>query len=114
MTAASPRNIRIIAAIPNLYATARRRHDVLRDRRRRQVFAAGAFTLARFVWQRHVRQLLGDLWTAFSTEGRARIGGRDDVVYSLHEARDDLRSARFDGLRRSRSSAAVSRAARAR
>ena len=72
VTAASPRNIRIISAIPNLYGDG---HDAdmtyYETAAGAKVFAAGAFTLAGSVWQPHVRQLLGNLWTAFSTEGRA-------------------------------------------
>jgi hypothetical protein len=72
VTAASPKNVRVIAAIPNLYGDG---HDAdmtyYETAAGAKVFAAGAFTIAGSVWQPHVRQLMANLWTTFSAEARA-------------------------------------------
>ena len=72
VTSDSPRNVRVIAAIPNLYGDG---HDAdmtyYESASGAKVFAAGAFTIAGAVWQPHVRQLMANLWTGFSAEARA-------------------------------------------
>jgi hypothetical protein len=63
VTAASPKNVRVIAAIPNLYGDGRNADMTYYDTPAgAKVFAAGAFTIAGSVWQGHVRQLMTNLW----------------------------------------------------
>jgi hypothetical protein len=63
VTADSPKNIRVIAAIPNLYGDGRNADMTYYDTPAgAKVFAAGAFTIAGSVWQGHVRQLMTNLW----------------------------------------------------
>jgi hypothetical protein len=69
VTSASPKNVRVIAAIPNLYGDG---HDAdmtyYETKVGAQVFAAGAFSIAGSVWQGHVRQLVGNLWDRMSRD----------------------------------------------
>jgi hypothetical protein len=64
VTSDSPKNVRVIAAIPNLYGDGRNADMTYYDTPAgAKVFAAGAFTLAGSVWQGHVEQLVTNLWT---------------------------------------------------
>jgi hypothetical protein len=63
VTSDSPKNVRVIAAIPNLYGDGRSADMTYYDTPAgAKVFAAGAFTIAGSVWQGHVRQLMTNLW----------------------------------------------------
>jgi N,N-dimethylformamidase beta subunit-like protein len=63
VTPASPRGVRVIAAIPNLYGDGRNADMTYYSTRAgAHVFAAGAFTIAGSVWQGHVRELVSNLW----------------------------------------------------
>jgi hypothetical protein len=63
ITPDSPKNVRVIAAIPNLYGDGRNADMTYYDTPAgAKVFAAGAFTIAGSVWQGHVRQLVTNLW----------------------------------------------------
>jgi N,N-dimethylformamidase len=63
VTSASPKNVRVIAAIPNLYGDGRDADMTYYDTPAgAKVFAAGAFTIAGSVWQGHVEQLMTNLW----------------------------------------------------
>jgi hypothetical protein len=63
VTSDSPKNVRVIAAIPNLYGDGRNADMTYYDTPAgAKVFAAGAFTIAGSVWQGHVRQLMTNLW----------------------------------------------------
>jgi hypothetical protein len=63
VTSDSPKNIRVIAAIPNLYGDGRNADMTYYDTPAgAKVFAAGAFSIAGSVWQGHVRQLVNNLW----------------------------------------------------
>jgi hypothetical protein len=64
VTADSPKNVRVIAAIPNLYGDGRNADMTYYDTPAgAKVFAAGAFSIAGSVWQGHVRQLVSNLWS---------------------------------------------------
>jgi N,N-dimethylformamidase len=63
VTSDSPRNLIVVAAIPNLYGDGRNADMTYYETPAgAKVFAAGAFTLAGSVWQGHVRELLSNLW----------------------------------------------------
>jgi hypothetical protein len=63
VTAASPKNVQVIADIPNLYGDGRNADmTYYQTQAGAKVFAAGAFTIAGSVWQGHVRQLMSNLW----------------------------------------------------
>jgi hypothetical protein len=63
VTSDSPKNVRVIAAIPNLYGDGRNADMTYYDTPAgAKVFAAGAFSIAGSVWQGHVRQLVTNLW----------------------------------------------------
>jgi hypothetical protein len=63
VTSASPKNVRVIASIPNLYGDGRNADMTYYDTPAgAKVFAAGAFSIAGSVWQGHVRQLMTNLW----------------------------------------------------
>jgi hypothetical protein len=63
VTSDSPKNVRVIAAIPNLYGDGRNADMTYYDTPAgAKVFAAGAFSIAGSVWQGHVRQLVNNLW----------------------------------------------------
>jgi hypothetical protein len=69
ITSASPKNVRVIAAIPNLYGDGRDADMTYYDTEAgAKVFAAGAFTIAGSVWQGHVRQLMTNLWAAMARD----------------------------------------------
>ena len=66
--AASPRNIKVIAEVPNLYGpgyTAQMTYYETRAGAR--VFAAGAFTLAGSVWAPDVSRVMSNIWHRLST-----------------------------------------------
>ncbi|HEX4680114.1 MAG TPA: N,N-dimethylformamidase beta subunit family domain-containing protein [Gaiellaceae bacterium] len=70
VTSASPKNVRVIAAIPNLYGDGRDADMTYYDTPAgAKVFAAGAFSIAGSVWQGHVRQLVGNLWDWMAKDG---------------------------------------------
>jgi hypothetical protein len=63
ITADSPKNVLVVAAIPNLYGDGRNADMTYYDTPAgAKVFAAGAFSIAGSVWQGHVRQLMSNLW----------------------------------------------------
>jgi hypothetical protein len=63
VTSDSPKNVRVIAAIPNLYGDGRNADMTYYDTPAgAKVFAAGAFSIAGSVWQGHVRELVSNLW----------------------------------------------------
>jgi hypothetical protein len=63
VTSDSPKNVRVIAAIPNLYGDGRNADMTYYETPAgAKVFAAGAFSIAGSVWQGHVRQLVTNLW----------------------------------------------------
>jgi hypothetical protein len=63
VTSDSPKNVRVIAAIPNLYGDGRNADMTYYDTPAgAKVFAAGAFSIAGSVWQGHVRELVTNLW----------------------------------------------------
>jgi len=63
VTSDSPKNVHVIADIPNLYGDGRSADMTYYDTAAgAKVFAAGAFTIAGSVWQGHVRQLMSNLW----------------------------------------------------
>jgi hypothetical protein len=63
VTSDSPKNVRVIAAIPNLYGDGRNADMTYYDTPAgAKVFAAGAFSIAGSVWQEHVRELVTNLW----------------------------------------------------
>jgi hypothetical protein len=63
VTPASPKTVRVIAAIPNLYGDGRSADMTYYDTPAgAKVFAAGAFSIAGSVWQGHVRELVANLW----------------------------------------------------
>jgi hypothetical protein len=63
VTSDSPKNVRVIAAIPNLYGDGRSADMTYYDTPAgAKVFAAGAFSIAGSVWQGHVRELVTNLW----------------------------------------------------
>jgi hypothetical protein len=67
VTSASPKNVRIVAAIPNLYGDGRDADMTYYEARSgAKVFAAGAFTLAGSIRQKPVRLLVTNLWERFS------------------------------------------------
>jgi hypothetical protein len=69
VTSDSPRNVRIVASIPNLYGDGRNADmTYYRTANGAKVFAAGAFTIAGAVWQGHVFQLMTNLWSFMSTD----------------------------------------------
>jgi hypothetical protein len=69
VTPASPNNVRVIAAIPNLYGDGRDADMTYYETRAgAKVFAAGAFTIAGSVWQGHVKQLMANLWNRLSRD----------------------------------------------
>jgi hypothetical protein len=64
VTSDSPKNVHVIADIPNLYGDGRNADMTYYDTPTgAKVFAAGAFTIAGSVWQGHVRQLMENLWS---------------------------------------------------
>lgn len=73
VTSASPRNVRVVAAIPNLYGDGRSAEMTYYETPQgAKVFAAGAFTIAGAVWQGHVRQMMENLWQWMSRESAPR------------------------------------------
>jgi hypothetical protein len=69
ITSASPRNVQVLAAIPNLYGDGRDAEMTYYETQSgAKVFAAGAFTLAGSVWQGHVEQLMSNLWRRLSQD----------------------------------------------
>ncbi|HEV7640697.1 MAG TPA: N,N-dimethylformamidase beta subunit family domain-containing protein, partial [Gaiellaceae bacterium] len=69
VTTDSPKNVRVIAAIPNLYGDGRNAEMTYYDTPAgAKVFAAGAFSIAGAVWQGHVRQLVTNLWDWLSKD----------------------------------------------
>ena len=67
-TSASPRNVKVLADIPNLYGpgfTAQMTY--YETPQGAKVFAAGAFTLAGSVWEPQVKPLMENLWRRLST-----------------------------------------------
>jgi hypothetical protein len=69
VTASSPKNVRVIAEIPNLYGDGRSADMTYYDTPAgAKVFAAGAFTIAGSVWQGHVEQLMTNLWNRLSKD----------------------------------------------
>jgi hypothetical protein len=68
VTSASPKNIRIIADIPNLYGDGRNADMTYYESPSGgKVFAAGAFTIAGSVWQGPVRALVTNLWNRLAS-----------------------------------------------
>ncbi|HEX7625621.1 MAG TPA: N,N-dimethylformamidase beta subunit family domain-containing protein [Gaiellaceae bacterium] len=73
VTSASPKSVRVIAAIPNLYGDGRNAEMTYYETSQgAKVFAAGAFTIAGSVWQGHVRQMMENLWQWMSRESAPR------------------------------------------
>ena len=69
VTSDSPRNVRIVASIPNLYGDGRNADMTYYETAGgAKVFAAGAFTIAGAVWQGHVFQLMTNLWSWMSQD----------------------------------------------
>jgi hypothetical protein len=63
VTTDSPKNVIVVAAIPNLYGDGRNADMTYYETPTgAKVFAAGAFTIAGAVWQGHVRELVSNLW----------------------------------------------------
>ncbi len=63
VTTDSPKNVVVVAAIPNLYGDGRNADMTYYETPAgAKVFAAGAFTIAGSVWQGHVRELVSNLW----------------------------------------------------
>jgi hypothetical protein len=63
VTSDSPKNLKVVAAIPNLYGDGRDADMTYYETSSgAKVFAAGAFTIAGSVWQGHVEQLMTNLW----------------------------------------------------
>ena len=59
----SPRNIHVLATIPNIFRTGRAAQMTYYQRNGATVFAAGAFTLSGSVWQPPVKRMIENLWT---------------------------------------------------
>ncbi len=69
VTPDSPRNVQVIAEIPNLYGDGRNADMTYYETSAgAKVFAAGAFTIAGSVWQGHVRQLMDNLWKSMAQD----------------------------------------------
>ncbi len=69
VTTASPKDIIVVAAIPNLYGDGRDADMTYYETASgAKVFAAGAFTIAGSVWQGHVRELMTNLWNRLSQD----------------------------------------------
>lgn len=69
VVAASPRNVQIVASIPDLYGDGINADMTYYESARgAKVFAAGAFTIAGAVWQGHVFQLMTNLWNWMSKD----------------------------------------------
>jgi hypothetical protein len=69
VTSDSPKNVIVVAAIPNLYGDGRDADMTYYETYAgAKVFAAGAFTLAGSVWQGHVRELVSNLWERLSKD----------------------------------------------
>jgi hypothetical protein len=63
VAASSPKNVRILAVVPNIFGDGLSAHMTYYETRRgAKVFAAGAFTLAGAVWNPKVRVMVGNLW----------------------------------------------------
>ena len=73
VVAASPRNVRIVASIRDLYGDGRNADMTYYETASgAHVFAAGAFTIAGWVWYRPVRIVVTNLWERLSHSGEAR------------------------------------------
>ena len=69
VSTASPRNVQVLAEIPNLFGDGRSAQMTYYETAKgAKVFAAGAFTLACSVWQPPVRRMMANLITALSGE----------------------------------------------
>jgi len=69
VTSDSPKNVRVLASIPNLYGDGRdAQMTYYTTPGGAKVFAAGAFTIAGSVWQGHVFQLMTNLWEELSRD----------------------------------------------
>ena len=69
VTSASPRGVRVVATIPNLFGDGRDAEMTYYETPAgAKVFAAGAFTLAGSVWQGHVRELVTNLWNRMASD----------------------------------------------
>ena len=69
VTSASPKGVRVIADIPNLYGDGRNADmTYYQTAAGAKVFAAGAFTIAGAVWQGDVRPVVSNLWTRLSRD----------------------------------------------
>jgi hypothetical protein len=58
----SPRNVRVVAEIPNLFPGHGSAQMTYYERGGAKVFAAGAFTLAGAIWEPPIRRLVANLW----------------------------------------------------
>jgi N,N-dimethylformamidase beta subunit-like protein len=66
--AASPKNVQVVAEIPNLYPGYGSAQMTYYERGGAKVFAAGAFTLAGAIWEPHVRGLFENLWNRLAND----------------------------------------------
>jgi hypothetical protein len=83
-TTESPRNLTIVAEIPNLYGPGLTAQMTYYETKRgAQVFAAGAFGFTGATYDRRVSRLLTNLW--------ARMAGQPAAAKSLPRAPDPLR-----------------------
>ncbi|MEP6978332.1 MAG: N,N-dimethylformamidase beta subunit family domain-containing protein [Thermoleophilia bacterium] len=69
VVAASPKNVRIIAQLPDLFGNGHNADMTYYETTGgAKVYAAGAFTVAGSVWEPHVRQLVENLWRHLSVD----------------------------------------------
>ena len=66
--ASSPRGVRVVAEIPNLFPGIGSAQMTYYERGGAKVFAAGAFTLAGAIWEPPVQQLVTNLWTHLAAD----------------------------------------------
>ena len=64
----SPRNVHVVAEIPNLYPGWGSAQMTYYERGGAKVFAAGSFTLAGAIWEPHVRYMFENLWDRLATD----------------------------------------------
>jgi hypothetical protein len=64
----SPRGVRVVAEIPNLYPGIGSAQMTYYERHGAKVFAAGAFTLAGAVWEPAVSRIVANLWAHLSAD----------------------------------------------
>jgi hypothetical protein len=75
----SPRNVKVVAEIPNLFPGHGSAEMTYYERGGAKVFAAGAFTLAGAIWEPPVRKVMENLWARLANDTDTGNGSLEPV-----------------------------------